>query len=67
MVKQTSAQTEAPKGTSSPEAIRKQLVLTGADIVQLGESAELLVGGKNYNTAIISEIKEMFDVMRQNR
>ena len=52
MVKQTSAQTEAPKGTSSPEAIRKQLVLTGADIVQLGESAELLVGGKNYNTAI---------------
>ena len=59
MVKQTSAQTEAPKGTSSPEAIRKQLVLTGADIVQLGESAELLVGGKNYNTAIISEIKEI--------
>lgn len=45
--------------TASPEAIRKQLVLTGADIVQLGPSAELLVGGKNYNTAIISQIKEI--------
>ncbi|WP_297217678.1 PEP/pyruvate-binding domain-containing protein [uncultured Desulfovibrio sp.] len=41
----------------SPEAIRKKLVLTGADIVALGEEAELLVGGKNYNTALISEIE----------
>ena len=43
----------------SPEDIRKQLVLTGADIVQLGASGEMLVGGKNYNTAIISQIKEI--------
>ncbi len=60
MPKQSSAKTEASSQESkSPEAIRKQLVLTGADIVHLGESAELLVGGKNYNTAIISEIKEI--------
>lgn len=60
MSKQSSAKTEASSQESkSPEAIRKQLVLTGADIVHLGESAELLVGGKNYNTAIISEIKEI--------
>ena len=31
--------------------------LTGADIVALGEEAELLVGGKNYNTALISQIE----------
>ncbi len=60
MDKQPSAKTRTQKKeASSPEAIRSQLVLTGADIVQLGESAELLVGGKNYNTAIISEIKEI--------
>ncbi len=34
-----------------------KLVLTGADIVSMGESAELLVGGKNYNTALISQIE----------
>ena len=34
-------------------------MLTGADIVQLGASGEMLVGGKNYNTAIISQIKEI--------
>ncbi len=33
------------------------LLLTGADIAALGASAELLVGGKNYNTALISQIK----------
>lgn len=33
------------------------LVLTGADIVGMGEDAELLVGGKNYNTALISQIE----------
>ncbi len=60
MAKPESAKTEtAAPAAPSPEAIRKQLVLTGADIVQLGESAELLVGGKNYNTAIISQIKEI--------
>ncbi len=35
----------------------ERLILTGADIVAMGESAELLVGGKNYNTALISEIE----------
>lgn len=39
------------------EQIEKQLVLTGKDIVTIGEDAELLVGGKNYNTAIISTIE----------
>lgn len=38
------------------EALKAQLVLTGKDIVAIGEEAELLVGGKNYNTAIISTI-----------
>ncbi|MBQ2477083.1 MAG: PEP/pyruvate-binding domain-containing protein, partial [Desulfovibrio sp.] len=50
---------EAAAKAASPEDIKKQLVLTGADIVLLGESGELLVGGKNYNTAIISQIKEI--------
>ncbi|MDR2574474.1 MAG: phosphoenolpyruvate synthase [Desulfovibrio sp.] len=39
------------------EDVRKRLVLTGADIVSLGPEAELLVGGKNYNTALISQIE----------
>lgn len=37
--------------------IQKKLVLTGADIMRIGPDAELLVGGKNYNTARISEIE----------
>lgn len=41
----------------SPDNTTKKLVLTGADIVSMGPDAELLVGGKNYNTALISEIK----------
>ena len=32
------------------------MVLSGADIKKIGEEAELLVGGKNYNTAIISQV-----------
>nr|WP_072697112.1 PEP/pyruvate-binding domain-containing protein [Desulfovibrio litoralis] len=39
--------------------IAQKLVLTGADIESIGEEAELLVGGKNYNTAIISQVKEI--------
>ncbi|MBQ2517014.1 MAG: hypothetical protein II543_07130, partial [Desulfovibrio sp.] len=50
---------EAAAKAASPEDIKKQLVLTGAEIVLLGESGELLVGGKNDNTAIISQIKEI--------
>ncbi len=38
------------------EQIKLQLILNGADIVAVGEDAELLVGGKNYNTAIISQV-----------
>jgi pyruvate,water dikinase len=34
-----------------------RLVLTGADIIAVGEEAELFVGGKNYNTALISQIQ----------
>ena len=41
----------------SPEVLSRQLVLTGADIVSIGEEAELIVGGKNYNTALISRIE----------
>jgi len=47
---------EAPATPERIEEIQKQLVLTGKDIVTIGEDAELLVGGKNYNTAIISTI-----------
>jgi len=36
--------------------VTQKIVLTGADIVQIGPDAELLVGGKNYNTAIISQV-----------
>ena len=36
---------------------KEQLILGGADIMQMGDEAELLVGGKNYNTAIISQIE----------
>ena len=35
------------------------MVSSGHDIVAIGEEAELLVGGKNYNTAIISQIKDI--------
>ena len=42
------------------EDLLKRLVLTGADIVRIGEDAELLVGGKNYNTALISRGSKAF-------
>ncbi len=45
-----------PKG-AAPEAVQKKLVLDGAEIVQIDPEAELLVGGKNYNTALISQIQ----------
>lgn len=47
------------KNTETPniEALREKLVLTGADIMAIGESAEIIVGGKNFNTAKIHEIK----------
>lgn len=46
----------AAADSAAVEALKKQLVLTGADIVAIGEDAELLVGGKNYNTALISQV-----------
>ncbi|MFI3272197.1 MAG: PEP/pyruvate-binding domain-containing protein [Pseudomonadota bacterium] len=39
--------------------ITSKTVLTGADIVAIGEDAELLVGGKNYNTALISQVENI--------
>lgn len=51
---------KADKGTKTSAvdvtALKKKLVLDGADIVAIGAEAELLVGGKNYNTAIISQV-----------
>lgn len=46
----------AAKNGANTDEIREKLVLTGADIMRIGPDAELLVGGKNYNTARISEI-----------
>lgn len=43
------------KGANVDE-LKQKLVLTGAEIVAIGEEAEILVGGKNYNTAIISQV-----------
>ncbi len=37
----------------------QKLLLNSTDIVKMGEDAELLVGGKNYNTAIINEIENI--------
>lgn len=45
------------KTTDTVAGLKEQLILTGANIVAIGEEAELLVGGKNYNTAIISEVE----------
>lgn len=45
------------KGKDESAEIAKKLILNGADIVAIGEEAELLVGGKNYNTAIISQVE----------
>ncbi len=44
-----------PKPAAKPDLTQK-IVLSGADIVEIGPDAELLVGGKNYNTAIISQV-----------
>ncbi|MDL2306657.1 phosphoenolpyruvate synthase [Desulfovibrio sp. OttesenSCG-928-C06] len=46
-----------PKGSNESAELKKKLILDGADIVAIGEEAELLVGGKNYNTAIISQVE----------
>ena len=48
--------TSSDKDQTDVAALKQKRILTGADIVAIGEEAELLVGGKNYNTAIISQI-----------
>lgn len=48
---------EKLKGKNESAEVAKKLILNGADIVAIGEEAELLVGGKNYNTAIISQVE----------
>lgn len=57
MAKSPAKATHSKSKTNSGEAVQNKLVLTGADIVGLGPDAELLVGGKNYNTALISQIE----------
>ncbi|WP_027722818.1 PEP/pyruvate-binding domain-containing protein [Maridesulfovibrio zosterae] len=47
----------APQKSQATKQLESKLVLTGADIVKIGEEAELLVGGKNYNTALISQVE----------
>jgi pyruvate,water dikinase len=47
---------EAKAKTGNKADLVKKIVLTGAEIVAIGPDAELLVGGKNYNTAIISQV-----------
>ncbi|NEP77022.1 MAG: phosphoenolpyruvate synthase [Okeania sp. SIO3B3] len=52
------AETKSPaKGSKRLDTLKVQMVLNGAEIVEIGEEAELLVGGKNYNTAIISQVQ----------
>ncbi|MHC1701609.1 MAG: PEP/pyruvate-binding domain-containing protein [Humidesulfovibrio sp.] len=49
------AESGSKPAAAKPDLTQK-IVLSGADIVQIGPDAELLVGGKNYNTAIISQV-----------
>ncbi len=48
---------EAKPKAENKADLPRLIVLTGADIVAIGPDAELLVGGKNYNTAIISQVE----------
>ena len=53
------AKPKAGKKAAPKEDLTQRIVLTGADIVAIGEEAELLVGGKNYNTAVISQVESI--------
>jgi len=55
MAKAKPGRTGRTKAARTPDT--SALILNGAEIVTIGEEAELLVGGKNYNTAIISQIQ----------
>jgi len=48
---------ETLKTAGPAEDLNAKLVLAGEDIIAIGVEAELLVGGKNYNTALISQIQ----------
>lgn len=50
------SKTSGAKTTETTDDLQKKLVLTGADIMSIGEVSETIVGGKNYNTAHIHEI-----------
>jgi len=55
--KKTAAKNVGPQQDKDKiESLKKKIVLTGADITAIGTEAELLVGGKNFNTAIISQV-----------
>lgn len=54
---ETASPGQEQAGAPDIAKLKEKLVLTGADIVAIGEEAELLVGGKNYNTAIISQVQ----------
>lgn len=47
----------AKQKASKVDELKKKIVLCGADIVTIGEEAEIIVGGKNYNTALISQVE----------
>ncbi|WP_027185947.1 PEP/pyruvate-binding domain-containing protein [Desulfovibrio inopinatus] len=50
---------ENAKQKGNLDELNEKLILTGADITAIGEEAEILVGGKNYNTAIISQVENI--------
>ncbi|MDL2279462.1 phosphoenolpyruvate synthase [Desulfovibrio sp. OttesenSCG-928-G11] len=54
---QEKTKSRAAKGQPDLEALKQQIILNGAEIVAIGEEAELIVGGKNYNTAIIDQVQ----------
>ncbi|MFP4629385.1 MAG: PEP/pyruvate-binding domain-containing protein, partial [Desulfohalobiaceae bacterium] len=59
MAAEDKGQARGKKPATKAGSEQEKLVLTGKDITQMGEEAELLVGGKNYNTAIISQIENL--------
>ena len=54
---QTVSGSKATGAKGKDKDLTKQLILTGADIMAIGEESEVLVGGKNYNTAVISQVE----------
>ncbi|MFP4236941.1 MAG: PEP/pyruvate-binding domain-containing protein [Desulfonatronovibrio sp.] len=50
---------DSGKGNKNRDQIRSQLVLNAREIMDFGVEAELLVGGKNYNTAIMNTIENI--------